>query len=206
LLETLAGARRPTAGVVRVAGQPFAPRTPRSAVGRGVCFVAGDRQRQGLLRGRPVAENLLAGSRRSLSRWGWRHRAGETAVLEAVSREVDLRAPWGKAVDALSGGNQQKVVLGRALAASAQPRLLLLDGPTQGVDVGSRADIYQSLRRAADDHGAAVLFSSSDPEEVLALANRVLVVRAGVVEADLPVSGATEARLVSLASHGAATS
>ncbi len=206
LLETLAGARRPTAGVVHVVGQPFTARTPRSAVGRGVCFVAGDRHRQGLLRGRPVAENVLAGSRRPLSRWGWRHRATENAVLEAVSRDVDLRAPWGKAVDALSGGNQQKVVLGRALAATAEPRLLLLDSPTQGVDVGSRADIYQSLRRSADEHGTAVLFSSSDPEEVLALADRVLVVRAGVVEADLPVTGATEARLVSLASHGAAAS
>jgi ribose transport system ATP-binding protein len=204
LLETLAGVRRPTSGAVQVAGKSYGPRTPRSAVSRGVCFVAGDRHRQALLSGRTVAENVLVGSRRPLSRWGWRRPDREAAVLEAVRRDVDLRAPWGKVVDTLSGGNQQKVVLGRALTMTVEPRVLLLDGPTQGVDVGSRADIYQSLRRAAEENSTGILFSSSDPEEVLTLADRVLVVRAGALEADLPVTGATEGRLVYLASHGAA--
>jgi len=203
LLETLVGARRRRSGEMRVMGAPFVPRNPRSALEHGVCIVPGDRRRQGLLLGRSVAENILAGSRRPISKWGWRRRAKEEAVLTSICRDVDLTAPWTKAVDALSGGNQQKVVLGRALAVSTETGVLLLDGPTQGVDVRSRADIYQSLRRSADDNGTAVIFSSSDPEEILALADRVLVVRAGLIEADLPVSGVTEARLVSLASHGA---
>lgn len=202
-LETLAGARRAGGGELRFAGETASFASPARAARAGVHLVSADRARSGVLHGMSVFDNMLVSAFPRLSRGGWRERGSERSLYAETVRAFDLRATARSMIGTLSGGNQQKVMLGRAAFASAEPLALLLDGPTQGVDVGARADIYRSLRRLADEQAVAVLFSSSDPEEMLDLADRILVVRQGVIVAELDAHDATDTRLISLASHGA---
>ncbi|MEF2977227.1 sugar ABC transporter ATP-binding protein [Subtercola sp. YIM 133946] len=203
LLETIAGARRATAGTVTLDDTNAVFRSPYAATRRGVSFVSGERARDGLLHGLSLAENLLVGCMGRLAKHGFRKSSAELSTLKEAKRQFDLTAPDNVLIGSLSGGNQQKVMLARAGSASARPRVLVLDGPSQGVDVGSRADIYQSLKRLASDHGTAILFSSSDPEEMRDLADRVLVFQRGAIIAELPIELATDSTLIRLASHGA---
>ncbi len=202
-LETLAGARRAGGGELRFAGEPTSFASPAHAARAGIHLVGADRARSGVLHGMSVFDNMLVSAYPRLSRRGWRRRRSERSLYAETVRAFDLRATARSMIGTLSGGNQQKVMLGRAAYASEEPLALLLDSPTQGVDVGARADIYRSLRRLADEQEVAVLFSSSDPEEMLDLADRILVVRRGEVVAELDARDATDTRLISLASHGA---
>ena len=204
-LETLAGARRASSGIMRFSGQSTAFSSPAQASRSGVHLVGADRARSGVLHGMSVFDNMLISAFPRLSHGSWRDARAERGLYDETVRAFDLRATARSMIGTLSGGNQQKVMLGRAAYASEEPRVLLLDGPTQGVDVGARADIYRSLRTLADRRGVAVLFSSSDPEEMLDLADRILVVRGGEVVAELNARTATDTRLISLASHGADT-
>ena len=177
LLRVLFGADRFDAGSLELDGLPVAFRTPTQAMAAGIGLVPEDRHRDGLMLGLPVAHNLVMATIARFTR-GWLLARGRIAA--AARRwivELGIQPPDGAVtVRLLSGGNQQKVLIGKWLALG--PRVLLLDEPTVGVDVGAKAEIYTMLR-AQRDKGAAVLVVSSDLEEVRTLADRIAVMVAG---------------------------
>jgi rhamnose transport system ATP-binding protein len=197
VLETLFGLAAPSAGDVRVGGRPGSWRDPRQAMAAGLALVPEDRQRLGLHYNLSLADNLaLARGAAGPARI---NRVTERARADRSIRELGLKTPSPDASpDTLSGGNQQKAVLGKWLATN--PRLLLLDEPTQGVDVGAKFEIHRLIRNRAEG-GTACLVASSDLPEVLALADRVLVMRQGRIVADLATADATEEAVMQAATH-----
>jgi ribose transport system ATP-binding protein len=162
-----------------------------AAIDRGVAFVPADRHRHGAVMTMSMQENLTLPALRSLPRrFGAIRRTAEAAEARRWARQVDLRPPApDRPLSTFSGGNQQKVVLAKWLRTS--PRLLLLDEPTQGVDVGAKAAIYRLVKQAAAE-GSAVLVASSDAKELAALCGRVLLVDQGQVAGELTGAALTE--------------
>jgi rhamnose transport system ATP-binding protein len=196
LLESIFGLRSLETGEVRVDGRPVRLRNARDAARAGLALVPEERQRQGLFFNLTVRHNLMLPSRAigGALRIDTAAEGRETADLMTAWR---IRAAGPDVLpDALSGGNQQKVVLAKWLATG--PRVLLLDEPTKGVDVGAKFEIHEIIRRQAAN-GLACLVVSSDLPEVLALAGRIVVMRAGRVQGELPGHGATEEAVMRLA-------
>jgi ribose transport system ATP-binding protein len=189
------GARRRTAGTVAVAGRTLAPGTPRAAIRAGVGFVPADRHAAGAVMSMRARENLTLPLLKPLRRAsGAINQRAERCESERCLREVGLRPlEPERTMSLFSGGNQHKIVMAKWLRL--RPRVLLLDEPTQGVDVGAVAAIHNLIVAAAAD-GAAVLVSSSDSNELVALCDRVLVLRDGCVAAQLQGASLTEAQLV----------
>ncbi|WP_369147499.1 sugar ABC transporter ATP-binding protein [Streptomyces sp. R44] len=203
ILETVYGARRPTAGRVLVDGRPLRPGSVPAAVRAGLGLAPEERKAQGLLLLESVTRNVSLSSLARFSRAGWIDRTAERATARAATRELSLRPDHPDArVRTLSGGNQQKAVLARWLLRGC--RVLLLDEPTRGVDVGARAELYAVIRRLADD-GLAVLLVSSEVPEVLGLADRVLVLREGRVVHEAPARDLDEHRVLDLVMEGSPT-
>jgi ribose transport system ATP-binding protein len=171
-----------------------------AAVRAGVGLAPEERKSQGLLLDQAVYRNITVSSLTRFARAGFLNSAAERSRAEALTTSLDVR-PTGvtRAVRTLSGGNQQKVVLARWLLRDC--RVLLLDEPTRGVDVGARSEIYQLIRSLADA-GVAVVVVSSEVEEVLGLADRVLVVREGAVVHEAPATDLDEARVLDLVMEG----
>ncbi|ORT54889.1 sugar ABC transporter ATP-binding protein [Streptomyces sp. CB03238] len=204
ILETIYGARRPTAGRVLVDGRPLRPGSVRAAIRAGLGLAPEERKAQGLLMLESVARNVSVSSLARFSRAGWLDRTAERAAARTATRELSLRPDNPDArIRTLSGGNQQKAVLARWLLRGC--RVLLLDEPTRGVDVGARAELYAVIRRLADD-GLAVLLVSSEVPEVLGLADRVLVLREGHVVHTAPARELDEHRVLDLVMEGSPTS
>ena len=159
-----------------------------------------ERKSQGLLLDEAVYRNITVSSMSSFARLGWLNRGEERRRSAELTASLDVR-PDGvtRAVRTLSGGNQQKVVLARWLMRDC--RVLLLDEPTRGVDVGARSELYQLFRSLAD-RGVAVVVVSSEIEEVLGLADRVLVVREGVVVHEASATAIDEATVLDLVMEG----
>jgi len=202
LLETIYGARRPSAGRVVHRGRPLPPGSVPAAVRAGLGLAPEERKSQALLLHESIARNVSLASLGRFSRIGWIDRRRELQEAAAVTRSLDLRpADPLRPVRVLSGGNQQKAVVGRWLLGGS--RLLLLDEPTRGVDVGARAELYALVRRLADD-GVGVLLVSSEVPEVLGLSDRVLVLREGRVVHSGPAAELDEARVLDLVMSGAA--
>ncbi|GLU50337.1 sugar ABC transporter ATP-binding protein [Nocardiopsis ansamitocini] len=196
LLETLAGRFRATGGTATVGGRAHRPRTPAAALRTGVALVPSDRLRQALLGSRSAADNLLLPSFTRLGTLGVRRASAERATFARIGERVDLQplAPRRKGAE-FSGGNQQKLILGRWLAQADRLGVLLLDEPTQGVDVGARRQIYDVCRELAD-RGLAVVFASSDAQEVAELAERAVVVEEGRAVAEFTGDAITESTLL----------
>jgi ribose transport system ATP-binding protein len=181
LLETIYGARRPHAGSVTIAGARLRPGSVSAAVAHGLGMAPEERKRQALLLDEPIYRNITVAALDRYSQLGFTRAGAERAAAQRVAGALALQpADVRRPVRTLSGGNQQKVVLGRWLVGgdTARVRLLLLDEPTRGVDVGARAELYQLIRGLAD-RGVGVLLVSSEVPEVLGLADRVLVMREG---------------------------
>jgi ABC-type sugar transport system ATPase subunit len=181
LVETIAGVRRRSGGELRLDGRRLVSRNPRQAIRAGVALVPAERIRQSLFGSLSVADNLLAPVMSRLSRWGWlRRRRVERREYGTVVRDLQVRADRPTIpVLQLSGGNQQKIAIGRWLAGPQSLRVLLLDEPTQGIDVGTRAELYRLIRRMSAEQGIAVVMTSSYPQEICAVADRALVLRRG---------------------------
>jgi len=200
ILETLYGARRATTGTVSVDGKQLRRGSVTSAVKAGVGLAPEERKSQALLLDESVSNNITVSSLAAFSRAGFLDRGSERTQSSKLTASLDVR-PAGvtRAVRTLSGGNQQKVVLARWLLREC--RVLLLDEPTRGVDVGARTEIYQLIRRLADS-GVAVVVVSSEVEEVLGLADRVLVIREGEVVHEGPATELDESRVLDLVMEG----
>jgi ribose transport system ATP-binding protein len=197
LFEALAGQRKPEGGEIRVSGKPFRARHPYDAIRRRMVLVPADRL-LALLPQRPVRENVAAPLYNRLLRWGPINMREEgRRVRGAVDAlQIDMRA--ARQVRRLSGGNQQKVTIARWLASGFA--VLLCHDPTRGIDVGTKRQVYELLRKLANE-GAAVLFFSSELAEFPLVCDRVLTVYGGRVTAELPGAAADEASLLQ-AMHG----
>ncbi len=177
-------------GEITLDGAPYVPRDAGHALRRGLALVGEDRRARGLFPGASVRANITIASLRDYCAAGWllrEHPEREAARGQIEALRVKTPGP-GFRIDGLSGGNQQKALLGRALLA--RPQVLILDEPTRGVDVGAKEEIYALIRRLADG-GMAVLLISSETEEVLRLAHRVIVLRAGRAATERPAKELT---------------
>ena len=201
LLETLVGLERPDAGTVIVGNQPMRFHSPCEAGQAGVVLVPEDRQQQGLFFNLTLRHNLVLPS--AVVRRARLVRASEVRRSTELLGRWRIKAPSVNATPhALSGGNQQKIVVAKWLAI--QPRVLLLDEPTKGVDVGAKFDIHEIVREMAAQ-GAACLLVSSDLPEVLSLADRILVMREGAIRGELAAAAGdpiSEERVMRLAATG----
>jgi ABC-type sugar transport system ATPase subunit len=185
---------RPT-GHAEIDGRPL-PRSPAQAWARGIAFVPRERRRDGLMLGRSITANTVLPHLARLSTLGLARPRRERAESARLAAELKLRhRRLSQPLRELSGGNQQKVVLARATLA--RPRLLLLDEPTRGVDVGARADIHAGIR-ALTAQGTAVILASTDLPELLALSDRILVLREGHQVALVEARGLDAADLLAL--------
>jgi ribose transport system ATP-binding protein len=202
IVETVYGARRADSGRVTVDGRALRNGSVRAAIRAGMGLAPEERKSQGLLLFEPVFRNVSVASLRRFARVGFVATGRELAEVARITRELDVRpADPRRVVRTLSGGNQQKVVLARWLLRGC--RLLILDEPTRGVDVGARTEIYRLVRRLADS-GVGVLMVSSEIPEVLGLADRVLVVREGRVVHTGPTGEIDESRVLDLVMEGTA--
>lgn len=198
LLETIIGLRKESSGTVSVAGVPLPRRSPRSMSRNGVALVPEDRDIQGLVYGFGVSENIGMGGASRTSRFGLLRRRAERQAASEQMTALSVRASGPDAdVASLSGGNRQKVVLGKWLAA--RPQVMLLDEPTKGVDVAAKLEIHAILWRLAREEGMGVLVVSSDLDEVLSLADRVLIMREGELVAELSRDEATQKSVMTAA-------
>lgn len=199
MVRTIAGSDRATSGTILVKGEPTAIASPAASIRAGIAMVPEDRKNQGLNLDRPGADNMTLPWEKQLAQRG----LVTKSVLERVAREqrefLDIRGRTDIAVRHLSGGNQQKVLLGKWLIK--RPDVLILDEPTRGVDVGAKMTIYETIRRLAAE-GVAVIVVSSELEEVLGLSHRVLVMAAGRQQGILDRSAATPEAVMRLALLG----
>ena len=196
-VETLFGLRPRAGGEVRFEGRPFAPRAPAEAIRAGIGFVAEDRRRQSIVPDLSVRENLLLGHLGAHRGFGLGYGRLDRRIAELMGR---LELPLERLADPnllnFSGGMQQKIIIARWLLL--EPKVLILDEPTKGVDIGTRASIYAILRDIAAK-GTAILIVSSEFEELLGLADRVIVISDGVSIADMPSAYLDEEKLTLMA-------
>lgn len=195
LLESLFGSRSFT-GDVALNGTSLAGSRPDEAISAGAGYLPPDRKTEGVVLQRSIVDNLLMVSTRDRRRLG-APRAADTASAATLAKRMSIKAPdLGSTVGSLSGGNQQKVAIGKWLGA--EKSVLLLDEPTRGVDIAAKHEIHSLLRDAAD-RGTALLVSSSETDELLELCDRILVMHAGAIVADVAAADATEPLITRLA-------
>ena len=201
VLLTLFGVTPARGGKIQIGGREVAPQTPLEAIQAGLALVPEDRKKQGVVLGMDVRSNVSLASLRRDQRHGFLNRRRETELSAEMVGAMRIKTPNDRqVVQFLSGGNQQKVVLGKWLATA--PRVLLLDEPTRGIDVGAKQEIYQLMEELARQ-GVAILFVSSEMEEVLGMSDRVLVMHEGRLAGALTRSELSEEAIIHLATGGA---
>jgi rhamnose transport system ATP-binding protein len=184
LARVLFGITPAEAGDIILNGRRVTLTSPQEAVLHGIGYVPEDRRRHGIVLEMPIAHNMTMAIHRRLFPGTWLRLGAEFTLAQEFIRDLAVKADGPEAPGgSLSGGNQQKVSLARWLAT--KPRLLILDEPTQGVDVGAKIEIHRIIRRLAKD-GLAVLMISSDLPEILGMSNRIAVMRGGTIAAVLP--------------------
>jgi len=195
--RAIVGLSRPVAGSISLFGELVTIRNPNAAARLGIAYVTEDRKAQGLLPNRAVRENATISNLRRFATAGVLRLSAEAGYVRQLVKDLDVRlAGPGAEIRTLSGGNQQKVLIGRALTVG--PRILILDEPTRGVDIGAKQEIYGLIERLVAE-GMAVLLISSEMEEVLRLSDRVVVLRRGRVAATLTRAEATESSIMKAA-------
>jgi ribose transport system ATP-binding protein len=197
LARAVFGIDSPLGGSLKLKGEPIVVDSPRSAIERGIYLVPEDRKRASLLLDVSVAENISLPDLKSYAS-GFIVRGGREAQNAELQKErLNIKAPSVTTqVSSLSGGNQQKVVLARWL--SMQPRVIIFDEPTRGIDVGAKQEIYQ-LMRALADNGVAILMISSDMEEVIGVSDRIAVMHEGAISGFLNRGEFSEHSILQLA-------
>jgi ribose transport system ATP-binding protein len=202
LTRSLFGAEKADSGTIKVDGQPVVIGSPTDARRAGIGLVPVDRKVQGLVLGRSVRENLTLSNWPAITRFGFFQRKEEKQHAQTWIDNLGIRVAGGMEVEArfMSGGNQQKVVLGRWL--EAQVKVLLMNEPTWGVDVGARSDIYDQLEELARQ-GLAILMVSSDMLEVLSVSHRILTMYKGRVTGEFSAGEASQEKLLHAAAGGA---
>jgi ABC-type sugar transport system ATPase subunit len=201
IARSIVGLSRGVSGNIEVFGRPVKISNPTAAARLGIAYVTEDRKAQGLLPNRSVRENATIANLRRFATAGVLRLATEARYVRDMVKRLDVRLASSRAeIRTLSGGNQQKVLIGRALAV--EPKILLLDEPTRGVDIGAKQEIYFLIERLVAA-GMAVMLISSDMEEILRLSDRIVVLRRGRVAATLPRAEATESAIMRAAALAA---
>jgi len=197
LTRALFGLESRSAGTVAVRGEPVGLHNPREAIRAGISMLAEDRKSEGIFPDLAVLENLVVNAPGARSGWRFIDGRRERHEYEEMRGTLSIRAQSPRqSIVKLSGGNQQKVMLGRALVSGS--RILVLNEPTRGVDVGTKMEIHALIRRLAQD-GYAILVSSSDVPELVAVSDRCLVMSAGRIVGILAKAQITEAQITALA-------
>ena len=191
IVRMLAGELPRDGGEVHAATAAIPPGSVEAAVRHGIALLPEDRKGEGLYLDLSIEDNIWLGPLRQTALW--RRAPRDPALVRRLAERMGLRTPPAQPVGSLSGGNQQKAMLGRWLAADVQ--VLLVEQPTRGVDVGAKAEIYELLRCFTAE-GGAILAVSGDLPELIGMCDRILVVRGGAIVADLPAHGATEEQLL----------
>jgi rhamnose transport system ATP-binding protein len=194
VMQALFGMTKPSSGTVELEGKQVSITSPASAVACGIVYVPEERGRQGAVKGLPIYMNITLPSLKETSRAGFLKLANEFALARTYTERLDLRASsLSQDVGTLSGGNQQKVVIAKWLAT--KPKVIILDEPTKGIDIGSKAAVHAFMAELARE-GLAVIMVSSELPEVLGMADRVIVMREGRMAGEFSRSAATPEKLV----------
>jgi ABC-type sugar transport system ATPase subunit len=193
VLSAIAGARRPVGGQLRLDGKPLAWAPVPTMIGHGIGFIPEDRKAEGLVLDLDGHANVSLPILRRLARHGWVNPRREREITTRAAGEAGVRGALDVPVRRLSGGNQQKVLLARWLAAGT--RLFLMNQPTRGVDVGSKAEIYSLVRRQCVEHGKAALVVAREITELQGFCDRILVMSRGRMVAECSPLDSEEAIL-----------
>jgi ribose transport system ATP-binding protein len=199
LAEAIFGSVPAESGEIVVGGEAFRPGDPRETKRRGLGFITEDRQGEGIVPPLSVAENLGLAALADNTRLGLVNRRGQRRQAEKMIGELNIRTPGPEQeIRYLSGGNQQKVVIGKWLLAES--RILIMDEPTRGIDVGAKVEIYELMNELTAD-GAGILMISSELPEVLGMSDRILVMSAGRITGELSAEEATQEKVMELATR-----
>ena len=196
LARVLAGADRADRGQMWVDGRAVMLRTPADAIGHGIGLLPEDRKAQGFVGGFTIERNIALPHGSKLAPWGFLPRQCEAALAAPLVTELRVKGTSAQPVRLLSGGNQQKVVLGKWLAGDA--RIFIFDEPTRGVDVGAKVEIYNLINRLTAA-GAGVIMISSELPELLGMSDRIVVMYRGRIQAEFESATATQERLLGAA-------
>jgi rhamnose transport system ATP-binding protein len=193
-MQALFGITRPSEGEVRNDGGIAVIRSPDQAIAQGIVNVPEDRRQQGAIRAMPIYQNVTQPSQARTSRRGFLRLAEEFRLAREYTGRLDLRAAaLDQQLGELSGGNQQKVVIAKWLAT--RPRVIILDEPTKGIDIGSKAAVHEFMTELAAQ-GLAVIMVSSEIPEILGMSDRVIVMREGRIVGEFDRDGLTPEKLV----------
>ncbi len=184
-------------GTVEVNGSKIVPRSPGQMRNEGVVYLPEDRDAEGIISTMSITDNIALPSVPRLSRFGFMSRTKERELAETQREMLSIKGQIGDPVSSLSGGNRQKVAIARWLATN--PKVLLLDEPTHGIDVGTKAQVHEIMRDLARKERLAILMISSDMPEVLAVSDRVLVISRGRLAADIDIADATQETILAAA-------
>jgi erythritol transport system ATP-binding protein len=182
MLECVAGRLKASGGRVLLQGQDISQLSIAERIGRGLSLVPEDRQRDGLVQTMSVGQNLSLASIRSFVKGVFVSNSDEQSLINKSIKQVHIKTDGGKAaIGSLSGGNQQKVVIGKMMATN--PKVLLLDEPSRGIDVGAKGEVFKLLAEGAKQ-GLAVIYSTSEVGECFSVAHRIIVLRRGRISAE----------------------
>lgn len=198
LMQALCGVTRPASGEIILNGKTAQFRQPADAIEAGIVYVPEERQKQGAIIELPISQNISLPQLKRLNPNGILHDDREWQLAEEYARRLQVKAfSWRQPVETLSGGNQQKVVIGKWLAT--QPTVIILDEPTKGIDIGSKAAVHQFMSELVSQ-GLAVIMVSSELPEVMGMADRIIVMHEGLMAAEYGAGKATAENIVSAAS------
>jgi erythritol transport system ATP-binding protein len=200
LFECIFGLQPQATGKVGLAGTPLDGKTIPQRLASGLALIPEDRKTEGLVSHLSIGSNLTLSSLHSLARWCHIGASHERTTIRSFIRDLVIKAADPDLeVSSLSGGNQQKVVIGRALMT--RPKVLLMDEPSRGIDIGAKADVFKVMRDLASA-GLGILFVTSDLEEVMALSDRILVMSNGRITAEFSREQASQESLVRASAAG----
>jgi len=188
-----------SSGVIKLDGSPVSISSPQQAMNLGLAYVPEDRLQHGLVSDMNITTNITLPRMNEFSKFGWVLNKKERKAAYEISCEMELRAnSIYQLTRELSGGNQQKVVLGKWL--STNPRVLILDEPTRGIDVGTKASVHQLMSELAAD-GMAIMLISSELPEILGMSDRIIVMREGVMTGEFSREEASQEKILTAATE-----
>ncbi|ARI75635.1 sugar ABC transporter ATP-binding protein [Halobacillus mangrovi] len=200
IMEAIFGAKKKKSGDILLDGKPLSIKHPRDAIQSGIGFITEDRKDEGLVLHLSIRENIALTNMKAISNKGWISSQKETKLIDELIERLHVRTTGREQdVKSLSGGNQQKVVIAKWLGI--QPRVLILDEPTRGVDVGAKKEIYHIMNELTE-HGVAIIMVSSELPEVLGVSDRIMVIHEGKVARIFNREEANQERIMQAATGG----
>ncbi|MGB0783973.1 MAG: sugar ABC transporter ATP-binding protein, partial [Marinomonas sp.] len=203
VMQALFGTTDHVTGSVKMNGKEVIIHSPKEAIDNGIVYVPEERQKQGIVLELPIYQNVSLPQMERLAKHGQIDQEGEMALARQYCERLQVKAScWDEKVMNLSGGNQQKVVIAKWLATN--PKVIILDEPTKGIDIGSKAAVHEFMSELVDS-GLSVIMVSSELPEILGMSDRILVMNEGLIVGELSRADATPEKVVSLATGGSVT-